>query len=192
VVAGCISGQVVVWNLKTGHKAPTTFAEQLAMDKPEGNKSIVVEVTDFSPSLCETSHRRPVTDLCWLPPELEFGTDGGIIRNEDGKTHQFATVSGDGTILIWDIHVKKDSRRPDKEPIWNPTFKFQLKGLSGDIHGGCQLSVVDLGDGAKFVCTTESGDLITGVWPRWPMRRGMGPSCSRWPRGTLARARRSK
>ena len=33
---------------------------------------IEVEVTDFSPSLCETSHRRPITDLCWLPPEIEF------------------------------------------------------------------------------------------------------------------------
>lgn len=166
VVAGCISGQVVVWNLKTGHKSPTTFAEQLAKDKPEGNKSIEVEVTDFSPSLCETSHRRPITDLCWLPPEIEFSADGSIVRKEDGTTRQFATISGDGLILVWDISVKKDSRRPDKEPIWNPTFKFQLKGISGDIHGGSQLSVVDLGDGVKFLCTTESGELCTGVWKK--------------------------
>merc|ERR1712159_867082 len=47
VVAGCISGQVVLWNLKTGHKAPTTFKDQLAMEKPEGNRQIQVEVTDF-------------------------------------------------------------------------------------------------------------------------------------------------
>jgi len=165
-VAGCISGQVVVWNLKTGHKAPTTFAEQLSMEKPEGNKQVTVEVTDFSPSLCETSHRRPVTDLTWLPPELEFGSDGTIVRNEDGITKQFATVSGDGLILIWDIRVKKDSRRPDKEPIWNPTFKFQLKSTSGEFHGGCQLSVVDTGDGAKFICTTESGELVQGMWKK--------------------------
>lgn len=169
VVAGCISGQVVLWNLKTGHKAPTTFKDQLAMEKPEGNRQIQVEVTDFSPSLCETSHRRPVTDLCWLPPELEFGSDGAINRGDgsgDGKSKQFATISGDGLILIWDIRVKKDSRRPDKEPIWNPTFKFQLKDLSGELYAGCQLSVVDTGEGAKFVCTTEAGQLVTGNWKK--------------------------
>jgi len=168
VAAGCISGQVLLWNLKTGHKAPTTFAEQLAMEKPEGNKTIMVEFTDFSPSLCETSHRRPVTDLCWLPAELEFGTDGSITRGaeEGAQTKQFATVSGDGMILIWDLRVKKDTRRPDKEPIWNPTFKFQLKDLSGELHGGCQLNVVDTGDGAKFVVTSESGELVTGHWKK--------------------------
>lgn len=164
VVAGCISGQVVVWNLKTGHKAPTTFAEQLAMSKPEGNKSIEVDEMDFSPSLCETSHRKAVTDLCWLPPEIEFASDGTISKNSDGKGNQFATVSGDGMILIWDIRVRKDSRRPDKEPIWNPTFKFQIKSAGGSLYGGCQLSVIATPEGAKFICTTEDGALVSAVW----------------------------
>jgi len=173
VAAGCISGQVVLWNLKTGHKAPTTFEEQLAMEKPEGNKTIYIEVTDFSPSLCETSHRRPVTDLCWLPPELEFGSDGAITRDDEAsQTKQFATVSGDGLILIWDLRVKKDTRRPDKEPIWNPIFKFQLKGVSGEVHGGCQLSVVDTGDGAKFICTSEAGELVMGSWKKMKGEEG--------------------
>jgi len=164
VVAGCLSGQVCLWNLKTGHKAPTTFAEQLAMSKPEGNKSIDVLHTDFSPSLCETSHRRAVTDLCWLPPELEFDGAGLITKNEDGKSNQFATISADGLILIWDIRVKKDSRRPDKEPIWNPTYRFQVKGASGELHGGCQVSVVATPEGAKFICTTDTGAFVTANW----------------------------
>jgi WD40 repeat protein len=164
VVGGCISGQVCVWNLKTGHRAPTTFAEQLAMNKPEGNKSVEVEQAEFSPSLFETSHRRPVTDLCWLPVDMEFSSDGFITKTSDGRTNQFATISGDGAVLIWDIRVKKDTRRPDKEPIWNPTFKFSLKSASGELHGGCQLSVVSTPEGAKFICTTESGALISATW----------------------------
>lgn len=164
VAAGCISGQVVLWNLQTGRRAPATFEEQIAADN--SNKAVHVDGMDFSPSLCETSHKRPITDLCWLPPEIEFGSDGFIAPSADGQSHQIATVSGDGIVLIWDIRVKKDSRRPDKDPIWNPTFKLPLKdGSSNNTHGACQVSVTTA-QGAKFICTTESGAFLHAEWTK--------------------------
>lgn len=162
VAAGCISGQVILWNLQTGRRPPATFEEQIAADN--SNKAVHIDGTDFSPSLCETSHKRPVTDMCWLPPELEFGSDGYIAPSADGSTYQFATVSGDGVVLIWDIRVKKDNRRPDKDPIWNPLFKLQLQ--QGTVtHGGSQISV-NTAQGAKFICTTEAGSFLHAEWTK--------------------------
>jgi len=164
VAAGCISGQVVLWNLETGKRPPATFEEQIAADN--SNKAVHVDEMDFSPSLCETSHRRPITDLCWLPPEIEFSSDGFISPSADGESHQIATVSGDGIVLIWDTRVKKDSRRPDKDPIWNPTYKLPLKESSSNIpHGACQISVTTA-QGAKFICTTEAGAFLNAEWTK--------------------------
>ena len=163
VVAGCISGQVVLWNLQTGRRAPATFEDQQQKDE---NNNILVDPTDFSPSLCETSHKRPVTDLCWMPPELEFGADGYIGPSADGMSYQIATISGDGVILIWDIRVKRDQRRPDKDPIWNPLYKLPLKEVGSNVaHGGCQVSVTTA-HGAKFICTTESGAFLHAEWSK--------------------------
>lgn len=163
VAAGCISGQVILWNLQTGRRAPATFEEQIAADN--SNKAVHIDGTDFSPSLCESSHKRPITDMCWLPPEIEFGSDGFIAASADGKSYQLATVSGDGVILIWDIRVKKDNRRPDKEPIWNPTFKIPLQKGSQNAMGACQISVTTA-QGAKFICTTESGSFLHAEWTK--------------------------
>lgn len=162
VAAGCITGQVILWNLQTGRRAPATFEEQIMADN--SSKAVLIDGTDFSPSLCETSHKRPVTDLCWLPAELEFGSDGYTAPSADGQSYQLATVSGDGTVLIWDIRVKKDNRRPDKEPIWNPIYKLSLKQAgSSTPHGGCQISVTTA-QGAKFICTTEDGSFLHAEW----------------------------
>lgn len=164
VAAGCISGQVILWNLQTGRRAPATFEEQIAADN--SNKAVHIDGTDFSPSLCETSHKRPITDMCWLPPEIEFASDGFISPSADGKSYQLATVSGDGVVLIWDIRVKKDSRRPDKDPIWNPLYKLALKeGGNNNPHGACQISVTTA-QGAKFICTTEAGSFLHAEWTR--------------------------
>jgi len=69
-------------------------------------------------------------------------------------------------ILIWDIRVKRDARRPDKDPIWNPTFKLPLKEAGSAVpHGACQVSVTPNG-GAKFICTTESGSFMHAEWSK--------------------------
>lgn len=39
-----------------------------------------------------------------------------------------------------------------------------IQGTGGEIHGGCQLSVIATAEGANFICTTDNGALVKAVW----------------------------
>ncbi|KAG5475921.1 hypothetical protein CUR178_03635 [Leishmania enriettii] len=86
-------------------------------------------------SRVELSHQGPVHDLQWLPDRLEFSFDGKqTVVNE---THQFATISEDCTMLVWDtrpLHLPQDKLRKIKhqsrtgggEQPWVPLLRYQL------------------------------------------------------------------
>ncbi|KPI89875.1 hypothetical protein ABL78_1044 [Leptomonas seymouri] len=92
-------------------------------------------------SRVELSHQCPVHDLQWLPDNLEFGFDGKqTVMNE---THQFATISEDGTILVWDIRsehlpqdklrkIKHQSRVGGMEQPWVPLLRYLLSKPDGN------------------------------------------------------------
>lgn len=73
-------------------------------------------------SRVELSQRRAVHDLQWLSANLECAFDGRQVTVE--KSHQFATVSDDGVMLIWDV-------RPDFLP------QDKLRKLKHQMKGGC-------------------------------------------------------
>jgi dynein intermediate chain 3, axonemal len=122
---------------------------------PDGLKGVTLEldgdvsVPRLQPvqlSRVELSHQCPVHDLQWLPDNLEFGFDGKqTVVNE---THQFATVSEDGAMLIWDIRpehlpqdklrkIKHQSRVGGSEQPWVPMLRYLLgkPDGSGDLAG---------------------------------------------------------
>ncbi|KAK7195311.1 WD domain, G-beta repeat [Novymonas esmeraldas] len=102
-----------------------------------------VQVPRLQPSQqsrVELSHQGPVHDLQWLPDRLEFGFDGKqTIVNE---THQFATISEDGAMLVWDTRpeylpqdklrkIKHQSRTGGGEQPWVPLLRYQLSKPDG-------------------------------------------------------------
>lgn len=117
---------------------------------PDGLKGVTLEldgdvnVPRLQPvqlSRVELSHQCPVHDLQWLPDNLEFGFDGKqTVVNE---THQFATVSEDGAMLIWDIrpeHLPQDKLRKIKHQSriggtgqpWVPLLRYLLGKSDGN------------------------------------------------------------
>ncbi|KAG5475398.1 hypothetical protein LSCM1_03511 [Leishmania martiniquensis] len=100
----------------------------------------VPRLQPFQQSRVELSHQGPVHDLQWLPDRLEFSFDGKqTVVNE---THQFATMSEDGTMLVWDtrpLHLPQDKLRKIKhqsrtgggEQPWVPLLRYQLTKPDG-------------------------------------------------------------
>ncbi|CAG9576770.1 conserved hypothetical protein [Leishmania major strain Friedlin] len=94
----------------------------------------------FQQSRVELSHQGPVHDLQWLPDSLEFGFDGKqtVVK----ETHQFVTISEDGTMLVWDTRpqylpqdklrkIKHQSRSGGGEQPWVPLLRYQLTKPDG-------------------------------------------------------------
>ncbi|XQJ28131.1 WD domain, G-beta repeat, putative [Leishmania guyanensis] len=121
-------------------------------------------------SRVELSHQGPVHDLQWLPEKIEFGFDGKqTVVNE---THQFATLSEDGTMLVWDTRpqhlpqdklrkIKHQSRTSSNEQPWVPLLRYQLTKPDGTgempgfrfFFNGC--SVDDSPSYAAVVASTD-------------------------------------
>ena len=80
------------------------------------------------------------------PRDQESGFDGKLMNAPDELTHQFASLSSDGFMFIWDIrkhHLKPDklrkskqeaSRSPDNELPWIPLIKVQLSRIDGQVR----------------------------------------------------------
>jgi hypothetical protein len=125
VAAGCLSGQVVLFDLSQamarlaakahGQAASSSSsspggrsshpAARAAVGWDEGEASGAQPVPPLAVSLLEAGHGRMVKDLAWLPPDEMMDARGQRVAAEhraDGKAYQFLTVSGDGLALVWD------------------------------------------------------------------------------------------
>jgi WD40 repeat protein len=169
VVGGLINGQVAMWDLSRAKVSQTAKAtrggrlapahqesdvkEIAAMAEPVKGHSVEKDgdatVSRLQPvqlSRVEMSHRHAVHDVCWLPDGLECGFDGRMFSAPDNN--QFATISDDGTVCIWDLrpeHLPLDKQRKlkhqskvagDDKP-WVSLLKFTITRPdgSGDILG---------------------------------------------------------
>ena len=173
VVAGCATGQVAMWDLSdtvshSNRKDNRGGAASAASSDGSGGVAGSFEDTDgisgapVSPkflSFVDFSHRRPVADIFWLPPNTQINYRGQLVAPEhlDGNCYQFITVSADAQILVWDIryeaigqdnlrHIGKAKHVPTEKldkhskeggegkvgkPLWSPIFRAGLKRLEG-------------------------------------------------------------
>ncbi|NWS15612.1 WDR63 protein, partial [Pachyramphus minor] len=151
IAAGCINGQVVLWDV-------SQHGEKLQKEKPVADEVVdsdseataAAEVTKVSPlsiifeksqhaepplvkycavSSIEYSHKKPVTDIQWLPGHFEDN------QNRGENCLQLVTCSPDCSILFWDIpaiehHQKPLSGVPDTSKhldlSWKPLIKISL------------------------------------------------------------------
>jgi dynein intermediate chain 3, axonemal len=121
VAGGCVSGQVVLWditeslqsNAKKGRRGNNSGQEQTQQQPP----GIAVDDNGSSDPVClpkyisnvDHSHKRAVADLFWLPPHTQINHRGQLVADEflDGQSYQFVTVAGDGQLLVWDIRYEQ-------------------------------------------------------------------------------------
>jgi dynein intermediate chain 3, axonemal len=100
---GLISGQVGLWDIS---KNMAALSKMKGGDDDEQENKIVAPMLL---SHVDYSHKRPVTDLFWLPADTQFNFRGQLVREEflTEEQFQFATVSGDGHIMVWDTRYEK-------------------------------------------------------------------------------------
>ena len=154
VAGGCITGQVMLWDIgpAMASAARKNNRSQGGMDDDDDLSNIPV-----SPKLVSTveySHRKPVSDLFWLPPNTQINYRGCLVGQEhlDGNCYQFVSVAGDGMVMVWDLryeqiaadelrHIAKAKHMPTEKSsnkeggqakiLWAPVFKAHLKRLEG-------------------------------------------------------------
>ncbi|CAL8110058.1 unnamed protein product [Orchesella dallaii] len=125
VCGGCANGQIAFWDLGR------TYFELRAKIQDRGNlsaadaktkrPSFLDKLKDSAESLAcplipiaglsnlDMSHKRAVSSVSWIPPHIEIGKNGMVYDNLIGRSVQFMSVAGDGTLRLWDI-------RPQKKP----------------------------------------------------------------------------
>jgi len=123
VIGGLESGQVAIWNLaeaRTAAREAKALTEESAEDGQSNNtvtcKASVITAVD-------SSHKKAITDLVWMPPTLDVSEKGRFRREEPDKesptsevcytpgpnfspgggVNMFLSVAGDGQALFWDM-----------------------------------------------------------------------------------------
>ena len=115
VAGGCITGQVLLWDIsiplasftkKQGHHS----SRKINQKQVEGDDE-EIKLAPILPkyiSNIDHSHKKCVADLLWLPPTTQINHRGQLVGQEylDGNSYQFVTVAGDGLVMVWDIRFE--------------------------------------------------------------------------------------
>ena len=186
IAGGTISGQIILWDITEAMhtiKSTAKSRKRSAASSSGGGDDDEEESKTLPPlpptyvTTIDNSHRRPVSDLCWLPDYMEL-TGRGVpsYKEETMETNQFATIAGDGQFMVWDVRfkelaLKKAAQRNDKksndgsEIEWNPHFRTTLNKLEGVGELGLRkLSVEGKAAGSHFFAATEEGEFVDADW----------------------------
>ena len=150
VIGGCITGQVVLWDI-TAVLASQQKKGRNNQDDDNDKKN--APIGPILTSSIDHSHKKPVSDIMWLPANTQINYRGQLVSEEhlDGQQYQFVTISGDGIILVWDTRYEKiavdelkhigrskhvpaeKSNNKGDEPklLWAPIFRAPLKRSEG-------------------------------------------------------------
>ncbi|NXF32805.1 WDR63 protein, partial [Nyctibius bracteatus] len=142
IAGGCINGQVVLWDISQ-HEEKLQNAEPVA----DGIKMTAVNMVNASVlnilqynyisgmktskqsstepplvrycavSSIQNSHKKPVTDIHWLPDYFEDNRMGATSENRAEICAQLVTCSPDCSVLFWDIPATKLPEPPSSEKV---------------------------------------------------------------------------
>ncbi|NXP05918.1 WDR63 protein, partial [Thinocorus orbignyianus] len=134
IVAGCINGQIVLWDI-------SQHEENLQSTKPDADGVKMSDTDTVNPSVpnvlqhncmsgtdpplvrfctvssIQYSHKKPVTDIHWLPDYSEANQTDATFEIKAGACMQLVTCSPDCSILFWDIPATKLSEQPSSEKV---------------------------------------------------------------------------
>ncbi|KFO83694.1 WD repeat-containing protein 63, partial [Buceros rhinoceros silvestris] len=128
IAGGCINGQIVLWDISQ-HEEKLQSAKTVAdgteitavntlslMHVQQSNTELHL-VRCCAVSSIQYSHKKPVTDIHWVPDYFEDNQTGTTIENRDEICVQLVTCSPDCSILFWDIPVTKLPQQSSSETI---------------------------------------------------------------------------
>lgn len=173
VVGGLSTGQVIYWDL-TDAKSRLADKSSAKADNAEADNSSDVAIPPVKPimlSVIDRSHARSVTDIVWLPHDVEVNKKGEIAsKPEQTYSNQFVTLAGDGNMLFWDVRVNhwKNPNQLAKEEHdgggykWMPVASIPLtRPESGSLVPAIKLT---LAGESEVLCVTEDGDVLNVDW----------------------------
>ncbi|KAJ3169656.1 WD repeat-containing protein 63 [Geranomyces variabilis] len=209
IAGGCITGQIVLWDISdhqdkleisrksaregSGSLPDDSTAATSAGNGPSGDeeREPVTETTVvpcLAVSSIELSHRGPISDIDWLPKQMELGHNGELVEKPEHGHRELVTASADGQVAFWDTRFKKELKALDL--VWRPFLRVPLSAMDNTFDysltkvsikrmqsekGPAEASAASV-DGAdkadakaetfasKFFCATEEGDLIYADW----------------------------
>ncbi|KFP67853.1 WD repeat-containing protein 63, partial [Cariama cristata] len=138
IAGGCINGQVVLWDISQ-HEEKLQNAKTVA----DGIKITAVNTVNVSilnilqyilpplvrycaVSSIQHSHKKPITDLHWLPDYFEDNRMGAAFENRAEICVQLITCSPDCSILFWDIPATKLPEQPSSEKVKEKEFFYMF------------------------------------------------------------------
>ncbi|TPX36281.1 hypothetical protein SmJEL517_g01647 [Synchytrium microbalum] len=157
VAAGCINGQVAIWDLsdfqdklRVGRRARSAGGNSGNSGESEVSAGHTAAATSAigagkapeipichwaAASSIESGHRMAVGDLIWFPKGMELNSHTGeIVETSDGSHRQFMTAALDGQVLFWDVRTRKDFRSMDL--VWKPFWRITLAPSDGAFEYG--------------------------------------------------------
>ncbi|KAI9204650.1 WD40-repeat-containing domain protein [Polychytrium aggregatum] len=190
IAGGCINGQIILWDIaEYEDKLKTNRKAKSANEDTSGNKVIsnrhveMAPIKYFAVSSIELSHKGPISDLHWLPKNMELNHSGEFAESAENGHKQLITASVDGHVAFWDTRAKKELKALDL--VWKPFLRVPLSAMDNTYDYGLtkisirtQITTEKSGSGgrtakkatpgngfsSKFYCATEEGDLIYADW----------------------------
>ncbi|NXL46215.1 WDR63 protein, partial [Podilymbus podiceps] len=148
IAGGCINGQVVLWDISQHEEKlqnAKTVADEIKITADMVNASIlnILQCIYMSPSLMQVqqsstqpppvrycavssiqySHKKPVTDIHWLPDNFEDNQMAATFEKRAEICVQLVTCSPDCTVLFWAIPATKfpsSEKVREKENFYMP------------------------------------------------------------------------
>ena len=176
LMGGCISGQLIVWDLSSmesrinshagGHGAATSAKKQEAAvpdDEEDKTQQSIIKLKQLALSSIVMSHRNFVSDIQFIPSSVKVDRKN---PGPDGKITHFLSSSEDGLVCIWDSRlVEKDAIRNIPDFIWKPMQQITLfrPDGSGDL-GLARVLLYPRQGTTTFWAASDEGDLALVDW----------------------------
>ena len=179
LVGGCISGQLIVWDLSSmesrvgthsgsnhGGTAKKEAAPAETVEEDGNAKSTqqtIIKLKQLALSSIVQSHRSFVSDIQFIPATVKTDRKN---PPPEGKITHFLSTSEDGIVCIWDSRVvEKEVIRNISDFIWKPFLQITLfrPDGSGDL-GLSKVLLYPKQTTTTFWAASDEGDLMSIDW----------------------------
>lgn len=167
LIGGCISGQLIVWDLSchesriTQGKKPE--AVQMPDEEEDKTQQTIVKLKQLALSSIVLSHKNYVADVAFIPAAVKVDRKN---PPPEGKIVHFLSVSEDGLVCIWDTRpVEKETIRNVADFIWKPFQQINLFRQDGSGELGLSRVLFHPRQQATtFWAASDEGDLLMIDW----------------------------
>lgn len=149
LVAGSVTGEILVWDLNSAGTSGSGSSSSVGVGSSSINNSNSNNAAPISldpihvTAISEFSHKEPVMDIQWV----STGSGGGNSIDDSSNKFLISSVSADGKLLFWSL--KNKLKHPIKGYLLTPQGGARNKGPYPAAHGGVCLSTMEQGSGSS-------------------------------------------